>query len=592
MSSDSEIIRVIRHMFDSKYELITYLKQLDIIVPERSSYGQILGFIRETGNEEKFAQAIFHTRDLESGIRAGEFLQGLSTLTLLDLKALGQELSEHEKAWKFRKTPKAAVVREITRNCSPSQIDRAIRKLVASGEIGFYQTGKWIIGPLGMSKSVQERDTYDVSIMDFLEAYFDEEASKAFLDKSDLRSKATKQATKLSTDAMHQLILTHCTNGQFIATANALVSAGSLRIPSYEDYSDFCSFPAGLFERDYSVDPILVLADLLLRYLGEDDVKRDFNLSEGGLKQKLLAKLLLEKLDPRKVLNDLFGLGQLKRVAEDLGLVAVRNIVDKQKLIEFLMFRIGFNIPRAPRGISQRLSSIDETLKVFRNESPAIQKGMVTSAFVDLEGIIKDLVCFYSLAFWEAEISEVASTEEIGKLEAIEELLTKKFPAIGRIKPLHKLTLGQLKVVLFALDAEGHNDCQVAGEMRSMLSRETILTMEQRNSLDSVSKTRPKFAHDVPQSIESEDCLTAMVLIRKILQSFVDEGTYPIPITVTKEVTNEYGVSYFEGIDEFNSKWVIKATDFWIHLGSYLMKGGELHVAIDPVIVERFWSKY
>jgi hypothetical protein len=111
LTSDLEIIRVIRHLFDTKYELTAYLRQIGINAPERSSYNQILELIRESGDEEKFARAVFHTKDLASGIEAEDLLQRLSTLTLWELRDLGAELSSHEKKWKFRKIPKAALCR-------------------------------------------------------------------------------------------------------------------------------------------------------------------------------------------------------------------------------------------------------------------------------------------------------------------------------------------------------------------------------------------------------------------------------------------------------------------------------------------------
>jgi len=589
MADEKKILSVIRYLFDNKFELVTYLRQLGIAIPQKSSYSQILSLIRESGNEKKFAQAVFHTDNIESGIQIEDTVQGLSTMTLWELKMLAQELSHHEKKWTFKKNPKAVVIRSITGKCGLPEIDQAIRKLVLSDEIGFYQTGKWVIGPLGMTTSVEERDTASGdSIMDFLETHFDNEVSGAFLNRSSLRDKINLLVSKpITVDDIHQLILTHIGNAQFIQLANLLISDHTLKITSIEDYEYFLACPAGLFERDYTIDALDGLAEILLKYLGEEDVRRDFGLPNGEVKRALLAKLLLDK--PERVLNDLFGLGQLKRIGEDLGLVGVQALSDKQKLIEFLMFRIGFDLPKSPKGIRDRIKSIDETLKGFKNENTAIQKGTVTSMFVELEGIIKDLVCFYSIAFWEDEISDLMSAEEVGRLEGLEQFLENKFPNLERVKPLHKLTLGQLKNILLSLDSESHKDDVVTKRTRSMLSRDTILTINQRQMLDSVSKLRPKFAHDVPEVVDPEDCLESIDLIRKLLQSFLEEGTYPIPISVTREITNEYGVLYFEGVDEFGNVWKLKGD---IPSGLCLMKTGKPPVAIEPVIVERFWSRY
>jgi hypothetical protein len=351
MADDEEIINAIRYLFDTKFELVSYLQQLGITIPQRSSYSQILSLIYESGNERKFAEAVFHADSIQSGIQIQDTAQGLSTMSISESKALAQELSQHEKKWTFRKVPKAAVIRSITGKCALSAINEAIRKLVRADEIGFYQTGKWVIGPLGMTTSIEERNTAsDVSIMNFLEKYLDDRISETFVDRSGLRDKVKLPVSEpLTTDDICQLILTYLSNAEFIQLANLLISEHSLRVKSNEEYDDFCACPVGLFVRDVTIDSLDGLAEILLKYLGEADVRRDLGLPDGEVKPAIVGKLLLAK--PDRVLNDLFGLSQLKRISEGLGLVGIEGLSDKQKLIEFLMFRIGFDLPESPRGM-------------------------------------------------------------------------------------------------------------------------------------------------------------------------------------------------------------------------------------------------
>jgi hypothetical protein len=312
-------------------------------------------------------------------------------------------------------------------------------------------------------------------------------------------------------------------------------------------------------------------------------------LSRDGVKEALLEKLLLENADPRQVLGDHFGMRELKRIARDLGLVAVSNVLDKNKLIEYVMFRIGFTIPRAPRGIGQRLEGIETAIREMKTKDLVTQKGIVTSAFVDVESVLKDVICFYATALWEKEIDEVRSTEEVSWIEATDVYLSRRLN-LRRSKPLPKLTLGQLKGLLFSLDEQGYSDVD-ARVILSMLSRDTILTPTERTMLDFIAKLRPRFTHDVPQHIESEDCVKVMVAIRDMFRSFLENGTYPTPITVTKRVTNDFGVDYSEGIDEFNAKCIIMVKNSWMGPGLYLMKKGTPPAAIDPIIVDKFWSE-
>ena len=65
-----------------------------------------------------------------------------------------------------------------------------------AGELELYQNGKWVIGPLGMSKSVEERSTYDISVLDFLETYLDEGACRDFLSRSKVPGAGVYSAVK------------------------------------------------------------------------------------------------------------------------------------------------------------------------------------------------------------------------------------------------------------------------------------------------------------------------------------------------------------------------------------------------------------
>jgi hypothetical protein len=583
---DRQIIRTLRYTFnDDKFELVTFLEQLGLKVPVKSTYSQILDRIRSTGWEEKFARAVFHVDDLESAIRIADITQALSTLTLRELKSLASELSDRERKWKFRKTPKTAIVHAITRNCNRAEIDSTISKLVDLHEIELYQAGKWVIGPLGITESVEDRDTFDVSILDFMQTHFDEQISQQFLSMSSKLSGQKQKAHKKS--EMHQLILTHHTTAEIIAITNLLVAERKLSIDAYEDYDTFSASSGGLFQQE-DTEPLVYLADILLGQFDQDELRRDFELPKGDLKQCLMEKLLLAK--PDDVLDHFFGIAQLKKIAKGLNLVAVDDINDKRKVIELLLLRMGFDIPATPRGITYRLSAVSEAIKKVREMSFQEQRGIVTSSFVDLESILKDVICFYSMAFWEKEIEDVQSTEEASQLLALEKFLSRKFPSANVDRPLHRLTFGQLKILLFAVCKTVVTNSELSRKTSDMLGRENLLTDAQVDLLDSASKLRAKFAHDTGEHLKSQDSLECLSTIQKLLKTLLVDGTYPIPISIRKLITNEYGVTYYEGVDEINEEWIIMHTSRGFEAGFYLMKGNK-PISIDPVIVERFWAR-
>jgi hypothetical protein len=580
LTEDSEIISAIRYMFDNnKSGLISFLKQLGISVPTKSTYNQILSIIRHDDSDGKFARAVFHVNDLESGVQVADIIQALSTLALDELRSLANELSGDEKKWKFKKTPKATIIYTITTNCGPNEIEKAVKKLVDSQEIDLFQTGKWVIGPLGITKSVEERKTLEV--LDFIETHFDNQVSLEFLKKS---GKFKKYPQSLL--ASHQLILTHFTLAEIMATTNQLLAEGTLKLRSFEDYYGFYSSPVGVF-LDQSDDPLKRLAEILYNQFEPDEVKRDFELESGDHKQRLMEKLLLRA--PDKVFADYFGIAQLKSIAKSLGLVAVDTINDKKKLIEYVMLRIGFSVPTTPRGIHQQLASMIESTRNLQKSSIQEQRGIVASAFVELEGIIKDLICFYSTAYWEEKINNISTEEEMHQLEALEKFLKDSFPGHKIERPLHRLTFGQLKTVFQTIDSEASKDEMLRHKTLAMLGRDTILAREQNELLDTASRLRAKFAHDTETPLETADCVNCISVIRQLVESLVLNHTYPTLVSIRKKIMNEYGIEFFEGVDEFNETWTIR-TSGWLETGVYLMKG-EKPVSIDPVIVEKFWTR-
>ena len=251
---------------------------------------------------------------------------------------------------------------------------------------------------------------------------------------------------------------------------------------------------------------------------------------------------------------------------------------------------LDFKFPGDLRGLRGSFTSVGEALRDLKNLNPQTQRGTVTSLLADLEAILKDLVGFYSMALWEKEIDEIMETEEIEDVEGLEKFLEKMFAGITQRKPLHKLTFGQLKNLVFAIDEKAATDKEQISKIRKMIGRETILADKERNLLDLTSRLRTKFTHDYGQPPDTDDCLECLRAIEDLL-SRLKEGAYPTSIMITREVTNEYGVSFCEGIDEFDRRWTMNCNPLGDESGFYLMKGGDPPVAIDPIIVEKFWSR-
>ena len=270
-----------------------------------------------------------------------------------------------------------------------------------------------------------------------------------------------------------------------------------LTIDGREDYWDFFATPAGIFEHTYD-EPIGKLADLLISSVSEEDLRRELKLGAGDLRMQLISECLSQ--NPDAILNKFYGMPGLRKVAREIGLVAIDSISEKQQLVEIMLLRLGFKVPRSPRGLISLLKTLESSLRTIDSGDLQSMTGMVTTAYVQLEGLLKDMIFFYTSVFWDEEIEYIEGAE----VEAISDYLRSRFKIP---KPVNRLTLGELVELLFRVE-----DSDVEKSIRSVviqkLGRANILSQMQKSRLRSLSARRKNITHHVNAAATKEDCRT------------------------------------------------------------------------------------
>jgi len=576
-----EKIRALRLIFGHKQELIRFLSHdFGLRVSTTVPYNEILRKIVDNGIEQRFCQAVFHTDSFDEGVSVLKLRLGLGVLSWGELRDLADYLSDNEKKWKFQKSRNVDIIDAILHNCSKEKVDEAIYRLILDEKMEpVQQYQEWVIGPLGISQSIGKRGSLGSdSIIAFLSRHID-----ASLSEEILKARFMPQVQldlSLLKHKIIQLVLTHGKDEEILELFNDLLANKRLRIDGREDYWDFFATPAGIFERTYD-EPIGKLADILISSVSEEDLRRELKLGAGKLRVQIIGECL--RKNPDAIVSKFFAMPDLRKVARKIGLVATDSILDNQELIEIMLLRLGFEVPRPPRGAISLLKTLESSLRTMETDDLQSTTGMVTTAYVQLERLLKDMIFFYTSVFWEDEIEYIEGTE----VETISDYLRSRFKIP---KPVNRLTLGELVELLLRIE-NSDMDRSIRSLINEKLGRASILSQMQKSRLRSLSARRKNIAHHVSTAATKEDCKYILTEMKELLTDLEETQAYPRLILIMSEATNEYGISSMKAVDEHGFPWTIKSEKYELGPAQQcLLLSETVGIAIDPVIVKRFWE--
>jgi hypothetical protein len=481
------------------------------------------------------------------------------------------------------------ILKEVTpAECRSAFMELTIKKSIRPVQ----QDGYWILGPLGVELSIFSRKTGEV---DDLIAVFSKVTTDRLPDFADqLGFKKMKLVWGRQNQPefrlkLLQYTLTYSSNKQIIDAINYLIDLDELNIQAIENIGRLTVTPFGIFERRYVGEE--QLATLLINHIPNRDLESvltDNKLDKGPFPFRVMELCLIS--DPIKILNDLFGLTQLRSVAKELGLVRVDKDSDKSKLINVVLWRLGFLLPPELVGIQWYLKNLDEYARQMREVriSSVKRRGIMMAAFTDTEAIFKQMLTFYVSVL--LKVKKTLPFERQKRSEAIDEFIKND---LGFQFRLNESNLGQLFQAMNKLNALSLGEDEFGSLLKSYFDRTQVLPDGGMKYIDLALPKRKLFEHnvkqatknfDIPDSHECSECLSQLLNFAKFL---VEKSIYPSVVRLELEVRDRYGRRYLEAIDDDGQNFRITSDEHPSMGLTYFMKPNTNPMAMQPLLIEK-----
>jgi hypothetical protein len=578
-------------MFKRKEALLPIIREeFGLNLPQTTSYQQLLDAISSRGLERRFCLRVFHAPSFEEGARLLNLRGVLEATSWESLRGFALMLSSNEKHWKINKSSKSTIANSIIHNCSAVQVERGLYQYIReNGLQPVEQHKKWVVGPMGVTQSVATRSDIDASSwIDFLSKHVDigicrEIAGVAtFVPKINLGKQDVKNKTI-------QMLLTHGTDAGIIALFNELLEMKSVKIEAREDYWNLVATPVGIFEKEYE-DPIERFAEVLVANLDESTLRRELELGPhhgADLRDQVVAACL--RRNPNEILDALFGMPQLRGITKDMKLVNVDSTTDRRVLTDGMLLKMGFEVPKAPHGLISVLRDVRASIRNMPTSDIRTLTGIVRDAFVQLEGLLRDIVFFYTDLLWESELETENPDLDRDVPESAVISMGKFLSNEFGIKPITRLTLGELIELVSRMDRSLSKDKDKKETLTAILGKCRIMTEAQVTALKKINASRRRFTHYVGSETSVELCKSTLTAMFDLLTNFTRSHTYPSLVLITTKMTNEYGITTASGIDEEQTVWMIKST--YCDPGhQYMFYSNSIGLAIEPIMVRRVWE--
>jgi len=388
-----------------------------------------------------------------------------------------------------------------------------------------------------------------------------------------------------------QLIETYLDDDTICDVVNCLIAEGCIEPPKvqrlYErfpySFSDWIITPYGIFKQlsDWLRSPSKELAALVEKEFDPKYLEPDLETYQGTYSLKILGYCIRET--PEKVLRK-FGIINLRKIAENLGIKAALRISSDDELARLIILKLGFNLPPILVGLVEFDQLLDKcTNRLKKGEDIS---GVMSYVYGETERILQDIAYFYIVVLWkvktrgrkpeevEAEINQIIRTLKVSE------------------KPFLKLTFGERINLMRKLTDLVHKDRELHNEFVKLFDKDKLLGHDLIKLLNLISPWRASsFAHTRSRDSKKPNCQICLDIIqklKKVSRLIREERLYPELIRVTQEVTNEYGTRYFEAIDDKSNEWIIAYP--WLDPSKpYFMYSKTTPVAVEPIIVEKIF---
>lgn len=525
-----------------------------------------------------------------------------------ELNFIADKLSHNRKRWSYDKRSKSSVKKAITRNVKEEDLGQLLAKSwgkeMPDGETfpKALQFKKMVFGPLGSQKSVSERSRYDGEIVvDILTKYVKgenliEKLVKEAQDKIPQRLMESVGKEDVSKEsALLQLVLAYLSDKKICDIVNELLTREEVKMnvsglyENVEFYWVVTRYGLALVPEE---EPINNLANLLKRNYKEEDLIPELRAYSGDFTTKLLGYCIIER--PDRILRRMFGLPGLRRIAKKFGFVSGRiDIADE--LIPLVLLGLGFDVPPPLIGMAEYFGNVQKHKRgLLESRDVGRKSGIMSQVFVEMERILRDLAHFYIAFVWDEQLEDLESeveedmpelTSRQVKMKALDILLQKKF----RIrKSFERLGFGDFIGLIRTANKMFEKNRSCKKKMTSSFGRSHILKRKEIKMLDSISPYRSSFTHtkDYPGD---EKCDEIVRSVENLIEEIRTRKIYPLVVRVSRSVSDEYGKSYAECIEENGDPWLIYTDEDLDTSRPYFVHSKTPNIAVNPVIVEKIF---
>lgn len=476
-----------------------------------------------------------------------------------------------------------------------------------------------VIGPLGWLKSLEKRDKDTLglifglssNIIDIIINKFDPESRDIIIgsllgiiqqigsdpNKFELQDEIGREALEhlkgveseqddeIRFAKIVQMIHVYFNDENLIQIINELIASKKISGPKvhglYERYpysfSDWIITKYGIFKQDPSWEgkQNKRLSELLQKKFKKEDLEPELKHYQGDYPMNLLAYCVKE--NPKEILDRLIGgIPDLRNIAKRLDIPGEKIIENKDGLIKLILLRLGFNIPPNIVGVSQYRKLLDGYLSDIKKDKPV--KEIMRDVYVETGNLLRDLsyfyICWYSKSTDVEKINEMVSELNISD------------------KPFQRLTLGEHIKLIRTLNTKIERDRTLKKRFLADFGKDHILPKDKMDILDKISAYRKPFIHpDTDETLpDRETCIQIVSDIQDFSGYIEKEGIFPLVIQTKRDVTDEYGISYYEVIDDKDTEWWVHKDRVWLDIHKlYFMHSGTKPVAIDPIIIEKMF---
>ena len=535
--------------------------------------------------------------------------QILKRFYLAELVFIADELSQDRKKWSYDKRSKNSVIRAIASNVKEEELTRVLveswGKRMPSGDTfpEALQFQKIVFGPLGFLKSVVNRSRYDAeAVADIFTKYvrgnnpleklvrgsrdkIPKEVLESIIDKEGISNKS----------ALIQLVLTYLSDKEICDLVNELLAEEKIKIDISGLYEDIehpwiiTSHGLALIPED---EPINNLVNLVRKHYGEENLRPELRAYSGDFPTKLLEYCIMES--PEAILRRLFGLPALRRIAKELGFVSDK-IESTNEVVALILLGLGFEVPPTLTGATTYLNSIQKCKRdLSESRDVGVRSGVMSRVFVEMERVLRDLAYFYIAFLWNEQLENLESdieremaelTSKQVKMKALDFFIRKKF----RIKkPFERLGFGDFIGLIRTVNKVAQKSRSLKSKMTRSFGRTCILENKDIKVLENISPYRSSFTHtkDYPGD---EKCDEIGKLIENLIKEIRSRKIYPTVMRISREVSDEYGKSYAECIDENGDRWLVYSDEYLDTSRPYFVHSKTPNIAVNPVVVEKIF---